>query len=79
MGVDCPTQVEPIRPREAIRSGIEGVVKVEAIVRGGVIDEKDIKFLSGPQVFRAAIRTALRQYKCSTERGQYTVTQEFKF
>jgi len=79
IGVDCPTQVKPVYPRTAVRAGVEGVVKVEALVRDGAIDDKDIRFVSGPVVLRAAVRNALRQYKCAREPAEYLVTQEFPF
>lgn len=64
-------------PRRALREGIGGVVRAQAMIRGGVVQE--VTILSGPRVFHAAVRNAMLQYKCSSGAGEVVATQEFEF
>jgi protein TonB len=75
--VACPSQVPPEMPRKAIDDGIEGIVKASALIKDGVI--KEITILSGPRVFHAAVKAAMKQYKCTAEAGEVVATQEFVF
>ena len=77
IGIACPTQVRPEMPRRALREGIGGVVRAQAMIRGGVVQE--VTILSGPRVFHAAVRNAMLQYKCSSGAGEVVATQEFEF
>jgi periplasmic protein TonB len=73
IGLVCPTQV----PRKALQEGIEGVVKAQIHVKDGTI--LDVTVLSGPRVFHAAVKAAMLQYRCVTDGGEVTATQEFTF
>jgi protein TonB len=75
--VACPTQVAPEMPSKAIQDGTEGIVKASALIKDGVI--KEITILSGPRVFHAAVKAAMKQYKCATDSGEVVATQEFVF
>ncbi|GAC1531653.1 MAG: hypothetical protein NVS2B4_11130 [Ramlibacter sp.] len=77
MGVVCPTQAKPEMPRQALRDGTEGVVVAQALIRDGQVT--DVKILSGPRVFHAAVRTAMLQYRCVSGPGDVIATQEFAF
>lgn len=77
IGVACPTQVPPEMPRKAQQEGIEGVVKAQIRIKGGVIQE--VTILSGPRVFHAAVRAAMQQYKCISDGAEVLATQEFNF
>ena len=77
IAVVCPTQAKPEMPRQAIRDGQEGVVKAQALIRSGSVQE--VTILSGPRVFHAAVRAAMAQYKCNAESGDVLATQEFVF
>ncbi len=78
IGVACPTQVPPEMPRKAQQEGIEGVVKAQIRIKGGVI--QDVTIVSGPRVFHAAVRAAMMQYKCISDAGgEVVATQEFNF
>ncbi len=77
IGVACPTQVAPEMPRKALQDGIEGVVKAQIHIKGGVI--QDVTILSGPRVFHAAVKAAMMQYNCVTDGGEVVATQEFNF
>ena len=78
IGVACPTQVPPEMPRKAQQEGIEGVVRAQIRIKGGVI--QDVTIVSGPRVFHAAVRAAMMQYKCITDAGgEVLATQEFNF
>lgn len=77
MGVACPTQVKPEMPRQAIRDGIEGVVKAQATIRNGKV--VDVQILSGPRVFHSSVRNAMMQYQCISGAGDIIATQEFGF
>ena len=77
MGVACPTQVKPEMPRKALQDGTEGVVKAQALIRNGSVQE--VTILSGPRVFHAPVRNAMLQYKCVSDSGDVIATQEFVF
>lgn len=77
MGVVCPTQVAPVMPRAAIRRGIEGVVRAEAVIRDGVV--REVLILSGPRELHDAVRDAMRQYRCASGAAEVRATQEFNF
>lgn len=77
VGVACPTQVKPDAPRRAVEEGIEGTVKAQALIRGGVV--REVKILSGPRIYHQAVREAMLQYKCVSGPGDVLVTQEFVF
>ena len=78
IGVACPTQVPPEMPRKAQQEGIEGVVRAQIRIKGGVI--QDVTIVSGPRVFHAAVRAAMMQYKCVSDAGgEVLATQEFNF
>ncbi|MCY7309064.1 MAG: energy transducer TonB [Rhodoferax sp.] len=77
IGVACPTQVPPETPLRASRSGTTGVVVAQAVIRNGAV--ADVTILSGPAVFHAAVRNAMRQYKCSVSADEAVVTQRFVF
>jgi protein TonB len=64
-------------PRRALKDGTEGVVKVQIVVRNGVVQE--VNFLSGPRVFYEAVKTAVQHYKCVAEGSEVVATQEFTF
>ncbi|KLN57412.1 energy transducer TonB [Variovorax paradoxus] len=76
LGVACPTQVKPEIPAKALQDGISGVVRAQATIQGGAIG--DVQILSGPRIFHAAVRSALRQYKCTAADGT-VATQDFAF
>jgi len=74
----CPTQAAPEMPRKAIQDGIEGVVKAQIRIKGGVI--QDVIIVSGARIFHAAVKAAVMQYKCiSNAGGEVVATQEFTF
>jgi protein TonB len=75
MGASCPTQVRPEVPRGA--EGVSGVVKAQAVIRGGSV--REVTILSGPKVFHAAVRSAMLQYKCVAGDGDIVATQQFVF
>ena len=75
--VACPTQVPPEMPRKAIQDGSEGVVKAQALVKNGAVQE--VTILSGPRVFHAAVKAAMMQYKCTADATEVVATQEFVF
>ena len=75
--VACPTQVPPEMPRKAIQDGSEGVVKAQALVKNGSVQE--VTILSGPRVFHAAVKAAMMQYKCTADATEILATQEFVF
>ena len=77
IGLVCPMQVPPEMPRKALQEGIEGVVKAQIHVKDGTI--LDVTILSGPRVFHAAVKAAMLQYRCVTDGGEVTATQEFTF
>jgi protein TonB len=75
--VACPTQVPPEMPRKAIQDGSEGVVRAQALVKNGAVQE--VTILSGPRVFHAAVKAAMMQYKCTADATEVVATQEFVF
>jgi protein TonB len=77
MSVACPKQVKPVPPEKALEEGISGVVKVEVRIKGGKVVE--VKMLSGPKVYYAAVRTAINQYECSSNADEIVARQEFDF
>jgi protein TonB len=78
IGVACPTQVRPEMPRKAQQEGIEGVIKAEIRIKGGVI--QDVSIISGPRIFHNAVKAAMLQYKCISDAGgEVVATQEFNF
>ena len=77
IGLACPKQVAPEMPRKALQEEIEGVVKAQIHVKGGVI--QDVTILSGHRVFHAAVKAAMMQYTCVTDGGDVIATQEFNF
>ena len=77
IGVACPTQVKPVMPRKATQDGTQGEVMAQATIRDGSV--KEVKILSGPSVFHAAVRAAMLQYKCITDGGDMVATQRFNF
>ena len=77
MGVACPAQVKPEMPRQALRDGIEGTVRAQALIQNGVV--KEVTILSGPRIYHAAVRSAMMQYKCVSSIGDVTAVQEFSF
>lgn len=77
IGVACPTQVVPEMPRRALQDGTEGVVKAQILIKNGVVQE--VTILSGPNVFHAAVRKAITQYKCVSDGPEVLATQEFSF
>ena len=66
-------------PRLALQDSIQGVVRAQIVLRGGVV--QDVTILSGPRVFHAAVKAAIMQYKCVADgsSAEVTATQEFKF
>jgi periplasmic protein TonB len=73
----CPNQVRPDVPAKAVDEGIEGTVKAEARIRNGKVT--DVRILSGPRVFHAAVRNAMLAYQCSGGEGEIVATQDFTF
>jgi len=76
IGVACPVQAKPEIPPKALQDGLFGVVRAEASIRDGMV--KEIRILSGPRVFHAAVRAAMQQYKCTAPDGTIAM-QEFEF
>jgi uncharacterized protein len=76
-GVSCPTMVAPEMPRQAIVDKVEGVVRVKATIRKGVVT--DVKVISGPEIFHESVIAALKQYKCSYSETVIEAVQEFAF
>lgn len=79
MALVCPKQVKPEVPRKAIDDGIEGTVRAEVRVRGGKI--VDVRIVSGPRAYHAAVRAALARYECSStgDETETIATQDFTF
>ena len=64
-------------PRKALQDGVSGVIRAQVLIKDGVV--KDVTILSGPRVFHAAVKAAMMQYKCVSDGGEVTATQEFNF
>ncbi len=77
ISISCPTQVAPLTPAMAKRSGTQGVVRAQALIKDGAV--KEVTILSGPSVFHAAVRDAMLQYKCSVNSVAVLATQDFNF
>jgi protein TonB len=79
MALVCPKQVRPEIPRRAIEDGIEGTVRTEVRVRDGKV--VDVRIISGPRAYHAAVRSALALYECTgLGNGVETIaTQDFTF
>lgn len=79
IGVYCPTQTKPEMPRKALQDGTSGVVRAEARIKGGRVVE--VRVLSGPRVFHAAVRAAMMEYQCQSggPEEELTAVQEFSF
>jgi protein TonB len=77
MAIVCPTQVKPIMPARAVAEGISGVVKAQVLIKDGAV--KEVTIVSGPQVYRNAVRSALLQYKCITAGNDVIAEQSFDF
>ena len=78
MALVCPKQVKPDIPKKAIEDGIEGTVKAEVRVRGGKV--MDVRIISGPRAYHAAVRAVLARYECSNSSlEEITATQDFVF
>ncbi|HWH83917.1 MAG TPA: energy transducer TonB [Burkholderiaceae bacterium] len=74
----CPRQIRPETPKKAVDDGIEGTVKAEAHIRGGKVVE--VRILSGPRVYHAAVRSAMLRYECvSGAEAELVATQDFSF
>ena len=68
---------EPEMPRKALQEGISGVVRAQARISGGAVQE--VTILSGPRVYHAAVRAAMLKYQCNATSGEVLATQEFEF
>lgn len=77
IGVVCPSQTRPDMPRKALQDGVTGVVRAQALIKGGVV--REVTILSGPRVFHNAVRSAMMQYKCQSGDTEVLATQEFEF
>ena len=74
--VACPTQAKPEVPPRALREGISGTVRAQAVIVGGVVSAVEI--LSGPRLLHAAVRDAMQKYRCTAPDGTVAV-QAFEF
>ena len=77
IGLICPSQVPPIWPAQAVRERISGKVVAEAKISGGKV--VDVTILSGPEVFREAVVTAMKKYKCVEKQEEVVSEQSFTF
>jgi protein TonB len=78
IGVVCPKQVKPIIPSKAMEDGISGTVKAEIHISSGKVVE--VRILSGPKVYHAAVKSAVMRYECSSaSETDVTAIQEFNF
>lgn len=73
----CPGQIRPEIPRQALLNNIQGLVQAQATVQDGQV--KDVRILSGPYVFHEAVKTAMRQYRCTTQNNPVVAMQSFNF
>jgi protein TonB len=74
--IACPTQAKPEVPQKALRDGVSGTVRAQAIITGGVVSAVEI--LSGPRIFHAAVRDAMQKYRCTAPDGTVAM-QAFEF
>lgn len=77
IAIVCPKQVRPSMPDRAIDEGIEGTVKAQVRIRNGKVVE--VRVLSGPKVYHAAVRNAMLAYECSAGENEVLATQDFTF
>ncbi len=78
IAVACPKQARPAIPERALDEGISGTVRAEVKIRGSRV--VDVKIVSGPKIFHAAVRAALAQYQCQTSGGEEILaSQDFEF
>lgn len=77
ISVICPEMVAPKTPAEAARKGLTGSVVARARIRGGVVT--DVEILSGTEVYRQAVITAMKSYKCVASDKEVLATQHFEF
>lgn len=78
IAVACPKQARPAFPERALDDGINGTVRAEVRIRGTRV--VDVRIVSGPKVFHAAVRAALAQYQCQTSGGEEILaSQDFEF
>jgi protein TonB len=73
----CPGQVRPVIPRQAYIDNIQGLVQAQATVQDGQV--RDVRIVSGPRIFHDAVKTAMRQYRCSHQDGVVVAMQSFNF
>lgn len=76
IGIACPVQVAPVVPHKALVEGTMGTVVAEVKITNGQVS--GVKILSGPDVYRDPVVTAIKQYKCD-ERVSAVSWQEFVF
>lgn len=78
IGVACPKQVQPDVPQKAVDDGVSGTVKAELRIKGGKVI--DVRILSGPRIFHAAVRSAVMRYECAVSGdAEVVATQNFSF
>jgi protein TonB len=77
MAIACPIQLPPAMPIRALRDGMQGVVRAQALIRDGAV--KEVTILSGPPVFHQAVRAAMLQYQCTRTSVEVIAVQEFNF
>lgn len=78
IAVACPKQARPAIPERALDEGISGTVRAEVKIRGTRVVE--VRIVSGPKIFHAAVRAALAQYQCQTSGGEEILaSQDFEF
>jgi hypothetical protein len=77
VGAVCQTQVSPVMPRDAQRSGVGGEVRAQLRVKNGAVTE--VTILSGPNIFHEPVRAAGMQYKCAYKTTEVLATQKFNF
>lgn len=63
-------------PQRAIQEEIEGTVRAEISIKNGAV--ADVRIVSGPSVYHAAVKNAIMQYRCLNT-GDVVATQEFEF
>ncbi len=64
-------------PRLAVRGGISGEVRAQAVIVDGLV--REVKILSGPPIFHNAVRSAMQQYRCESKPSAVVATQTFVF